>query len=102
MNMSYEDLMIIPSQTDSFEYDIKKRKNKYMDHIYNSFTTKIVVGSEIPEKIYLFRFKDTNLEVLVKNEDFIINLENLMKYYIELEMYENCSNIAKLIKYINK
>lgn len=102
MNMSYEDLMIIPSQTDSFEYDIKKRKNKYMDHIYNSFTKEIVVGSKIPEKIYLFRFKDTNLEVLVKTEDFIINLENLMKYYIELEMYENCSNIAKLIKYINK
>ncbi len=100
--MSYEDLMIIPSQTDSLEYDLKKRKEEYMDYIYELFTKKIVFNSNIPEKIYLFKFKDTNLEVLIKKEDFIINLENLMNYYIELEMFENCSNIAKLIKYINK
>ena len=102
MNMSYEDLMIIPSQTDSLEQDLKRRKEEYMDHIYELFKKKIVFNSDIPEKIYLFKFEDTNLEVLIKKEDFIINLENLTNYYIELEMFENCSYIAKLINYVNK
>ena len=55
-----------------------------------------------PDKINLFNFKNTNLEVIVKVESYLPNLDNLLDYYTQLEEYEICSTISDLIKYIKR
>lgn len=91
----------IPNDNHSLRTDIKSNKDKYMRHIYESF--KIINKEQtIPKKINLFKFKNTNLEIIVKEESYVANLKNLLDYYSELEEYELCTVILSTIKYINK
>ena len=91
----------IPNDNESLREDIKSKKDQYMNHIYESF--KIINKDKtIPKKINLFKFKNTNLEIIVKKESYIPNLKNLLDYYSDLEEYEICNVILHTIKFINK
>lgn len=91
----------IPNDNHSLREDIKVRKDQYMNHIYESFK-KILPDEPIPNKINLFTFKNTNLEIIVKEESYVPNLKNLLDYYSNLEEYEICNVILSTIKYLNK
>lgn len=93
------DIFHIPNENSLLERDILARKTNYMDHVYNVFCNLIKPGN-IPEKLHIFKFEDTNLEVVVKREAFSANLQNLLDYYIELELYENCNFIKNIINII--
>ena len=94
-----EDIFVIPKDNESLDADIKSRKSDYMNHILKTFES-INFIKDAPEKITLFRFKNTNLEVVVKSESYIANLQNLLDYYVEIEEYENCAIIKDVIKEI--
>ncbi len=97
--MMNEDIFVIPKDNESLDADIKSRKSNYMNHILETFES-IDFIKNAPEKITLFRFKNTNLEVVVKSESYIANLQNLLDYYIELEEYESCASIKDIINKI--
>ena len=90
-----EDIFVIPKDNESLDADIKSRKPNYMNHILETFES-IDFIKNAPEKITLFRFKNTNLEVVVKSESYIANLQNLLDYYIELEEYERCAHLFRI------
>lgn len=97
--MMSANILVIPKENDELNADIKANKEKYMKHILKCFS-ELVKDSPIPLKISLFKFRNTNLEIVVKQESYIPNLQNLLDYYIELEKYENCTIIKDIIKEI--
>lgn len=90
----------IPNDNKQLKIDIKNNKEKYMSHIYDTFC-KNFQSDKLPTKINFFKFKDTNLEVIVKQESYIRNLENLLDFYSDLEEYEKCKVIKTLIAKLN-
>jgi len=93
------EIFTIPAENSELEDDLKKRKKTYMDHIFYQFN-KILRESSIPNKISLFKFKKTNLEVIVLQKSFQKTLENLQDYYIKEEEFEKCSIIKDIINKI--
>lgn len=89
----------IPKDNNALRQDIKSNKKKYMDHLF-SFFTKIESQNVLPEKINVFKFKETNLEIVIKKSSYVPNLKNLLDYYSNIEEYEKCSKINSLILYI--
>jgi len=93
----------IPSDNIKLEYDLKENKPKYMDHIYESFikTCKTTSSKKIPNKIELFTFSETSLQVIIKQEHYKVTLENLIDYYISTEEYEKCNKLNKIIAIVD-
>tara|TARA_B100002019_G_scaffold110770_1_gene95280 strand:+ start:13668 stop:13979 length:312 start_codon:yes stop_codon:yes gene_type:complete len=89
----------IPNNNSDLDIDLKNRKPEYMEHIFNTFCDNIEDG-KVCEKIYFFKFSDTNLEILIKKKNYISNLKNLLDYYVSIEEYEKCNIINKLIKIV--
>lgn len=89
----------IPNNNSDLDVDLKNRKPEYMKHILKLFCDNIKDDS-ISEKIYFFKFSDTNLEIVIKKKNYISNLKNLLDYYVKIEEYENCNIINNLIKIV--
>jgi hypothetical protein len=90
----------IPNDNQILKKDITKRKSEYMLHIYECF--KQISHDNIPNKINVFSFDDTNLEVIIKKESYIVNLNNLIKYFTDIEEYEICTVLSNKLKALNK
>lgn len=90
----------IPSDNDKLEKDILARKAKYMDRVYSVFK-KIFNDDVLSDKINVFTFENTNLEVIIKKQAYLSNLENLLDYYIKEEEYEKCNFIKNIITKYN-
>nr|BAR39931.1 hypothetical protein [uncultured Mediterranean phage uvMED] len=71
-----------------------------MLHILNAFSVISENKKVIPDKINLFKFDNTNLEVIVKRKSYLTNLENVLDYFTQQEEYEICSKLQKVIAYI--
>ncbi len=70
-----------------------------MDHIYSTFSEnfKLTSKESLPDRLELFNFDKTSLQVIIRKEHYVATLENLIDYYIEYEEYEICNNIKKII-----
>ena len=86
----------IPNNNSDLNLDLKNRKPEYMNHIFKVFCENIEEDN-VCEKIYFFKFSDTNLEIVIKKKNYISNLKNLLDYYVNKEEYENCNIINKHI-----
>ena len=74
----------------------KINKNIYMEQVYNCFVREVHNSDTQPQKIKVFKFKDTDLQVIIKSDNYLANLENILNYYIKQEDYEKCSIINKI------
>ena len=90
----------IPKDNKDLKKDITKRKKEYMLHVYECF--KEINDNNIPPKINVFSFNATNLEIIIKKESYIINLQNLIDYFTEIEEYEMCTVLVHKLKALNK
>ena len=89
----------IPKDNDKLDEDIKNRKKEYMNHIFEIFVKSISEKKVLPQ-VNIFKFEDTNLEVIIKKAQYESNLKNLLEYMIEIEDYEKCSVINNLLKIV--
>jgi hypothetical protein len=72
-----------------------------MDNVYNKFTEELQQKC-IPDSIRMFSFKNTDLQIIVKKESYIANIELIKNHYIQEEEYEKCAKLNKLIDNINR
>ena len=90
----------IPKDNNSLKKDIKKRKEEYMRHVYECF--KQISDEHIPERLNVFSFNDTKLEVVIKKESYEINLKNLINYFSSIEEYEICTVLTNKLNTLSK
>tara|TARA_B100000579_G_scaffold312343_1_gene261911 strand:- start:1493 stop:1786 length:294 start_codon:yes stop_codon:yes gene_type:complete len=93
-------LIELPSVYSELESDLSKNKSTYMDYIYDRLKSQYK-NNKLPKKISLFKFKDTNLVIIITSEHMPQVIQNLLDYYIEIELYENCSLLKKIINNID-
>ena len=91
-----ENLLIISSDNKKLDDDLKINKNIYMEQVYNCFVREVHNSDTTPTKIKVFKFKDTDLQVIIKSDNYLANLENILNYYIKQEDYEKCSIINEI------
>jgi hypothetical protein len=93
------DKFTIPSNNAELETDLMSNKRKYMDHIYATIFANYKPNQKdsLPDKMELFNFNQTSLQVIIKKQHYIITLENLIDYYINLEEYEKCDKLKRII-----
>lgn len=92
-------LIELPSVYATLESDLSKNKPTYMDYIYETIKSKYK-NDKLPNKIPLFKFKDTNLVIVIMNEHMLVVVQNLLDYYIEIELYEKCNILKEIINNI--
>ena len=90
-------LLHIPSDSFALETELKQKKSKYMDHIYKVFNEHFTENKLTETKLKMFKFRGTNLIVVLKNTHYEENLKNLLDYYIIDEQYEKCELIKNII-----
>jgi hypothetical protein len=90
-------LLYIPSDSFALETELKQKKFKYMDGIYDVFKTNYVDNKIIKSKLKVFQFRGTNLIVILKKAQYVSNLTNLLDYYVKDEQYEKCELIKNII-----
>lgn len=93
-------LIELPSVYNELESALSKNKSTYMDYIYDRLKSQYK-NNKLPKKISLFKFKDTNLVIIITTEHLPSVLQNLLDYYIESELYEKCSFLNKIINNID-
>lgn len=99
-----DEKFIIPTDNVRLENDLKTNKDKYMNHIYETFSKNITNGSftTLPPKLELFNFSETSLQVIIKKEHYQATLQNLLDYYITKEEYEKCNFIKIILSNIDE
>ena len=94
------DLLYIPSDSFALETELKQKKSKYMNGIYDVFKTNYNNNKIIKNKLKIFLFRGTNLIVILKQGQYVSNLTNLLDYYIKDEQYEKCELIKNILAYL--
>lgn len=88
-------IITIPSTNDELDADLSKNKDEYIDFIYGEFE-RFKTLKTIPEHVKIFNFKETDLQVIIREANYISNIDNLLKHYITKEEYEKCNTLNKL------
>tara|TARA_B110000495_G_C22792450_1_gene463156 strand:- start:35 stop:340 length:306 start_codon:yes stop_codon:yes gene_type:complete len=88
-------IITIPSTNDELDADLVKNKDKYIDFIYGAFE-RLLNLDILPEHVKIFNFKETDLQVIIRQTNYISNIDNLLKHYITKEEYEKCNTLNKL------
>ena len=88
-------IITIPSTNAELDVDLLKNKDKYIDFIYGEFARMSTLKT-IPKHVKIFNFKETELQVIVRESNYVSNIDNLLKHYITKEEYEKCNTLSKL------
>jgi hypothetical protein len=88
-------IITIPSTNDELDADLSKNKDEYINFIYGEFE-RFKTLKTIPEHVKIFNFKETDLQVIIREANYISNIDNLLKHYITKEEYEKCNTLNKL------
>ena len=96
-----ENIMKIPNSNNLLEKELKSNKKKYIDEVYRCIVEN-VKKDYIHDNIKLFTFDKTDLQVLIKCEHYLTNIENIINYYIKEEEYEKCKKLTNIKSILNK
>ena len=95
------DILKIPSSYSQLDQDLKKNKLKYMNYIYDLIISETEDDKITKEKINVFKFENTNLIVSIASNHYKEVVDNLLNYYIKLELFENCNKLKRIIDNID-
>jgi hypothetical protein len=88
-------IITIPSTNGELDADLAKNKDKYIDFIYDELE-KLLTIDPLPEHVKIFNFEETDLQVIIRQANYVSNIDNLLKHYITKEEYEKCNTLYKL------
>ena len=75
-----EKLMIIPNKNNLLEKELKDNIDDYMNQVFLCFLKLLENPKATPDSMKIFQFEGTDLQVIIKRENYIANLDNLMEY----------------------
>jgi hypothetical protein len=92
---SENELYILPSPNDEMRSFVNKFKVDMMEHIVNSII--YAVNNKLPI-VEVFQFKNSPFIVTIAEKEFDINLNHILEFCMENEVYELCPKIEQLQK----
>lgn len=92
---SENELYILPSPNDEMRSFVNKFKVDMMEHVVNSI--RYAVNNKLPI-VEVFQFKNSPFIVTIAEKEFDINLNHILEFCMENEVYELCPKIEQLQK----
>lgn len=90
-------LYVLPSENEELLFFSKKFKIDMMENVV--LKIEFAVEHRLPF-VEVFQFKNSDFVITLQKTDYLNNLANIYKYFIEKEVYEYCSRIIQLQKII--
>ena len=90
-----ENIMIIPNNNNLLEKELKNNKKAYIDQVFDSLVGNIKKDA-VPDCIKIFTFENTDLQVIIKRDHYVSNIDNILEYYISEEVYEKCKKLTDI------
>jgi hypothetical protein len=84
---------ILPSDAKELQNFSKKFKVDMMKQVVKIID--FAVKHNLP-LIEVFQFKNSDFVITLAEKDYLSNLENAYKYFLDNEVYENCSEVIRL------
>lgn len=91
--------MSLPSNYDEMEKYIVNNKTKLTEQVVSSI--EYAIKNNLPS-VEVFKFKNTDFVIVLNDDMFEDNIENIFQYYLQTEQYELCDKVCKLQKLLNK
>jgi len=78
---------------------VKNNKVPMMEQTVASI--QFAIDNNLPI-VEVFQFKDSKFVITLSEKDYLLNLENIYKFYMEKELYELCTKIVQLQKILKE
>jgi len=88
---------VLPSENKELQFFSKKFKVDMMEQIVKAI--EFAVEHRLPF-IEVFQFKNSNFVITLWERDYLNNLDNIYKYFLDKEVYEYCPRVVQLQKTI--
>jgi hypothetical protein len=92
-------LYILPSENKELQNFSKKFKVDMMKQVVKII--EFAVEHNLP-LVEVFQFKNSDFVITLAEKDYLSNLNNVYKYFLDHEVYENCSEVIKLQLILNQ
>lgn len=89
----------MPCEYDVLENFIINNKLKLMEQVVASI--EYAINHNLPS-VEVFNFKKSEFIVVLEYSTFEYNIDSILRYYIEMELYEFCDRVNKLKQKLNK
>ncbi len=86
-------LYVLPSENKELQFFSKKFKVDMMEHVVKSI--EFAVEHRLPF-VEVFQFKNSDFVITLSEKDYLNNLDNIYKYFLEKEVYEYCPRVVQL------
>ena len=90
-------IYVLPSENKELQFFSKKFKVDMMEQVVKAI--EFAVEHRLPF-IEVFQFKNSDFVITLSERDYLNNLENIYKYFLEKEVYEYCPRVVQLQKTI--
>jgi len=84
---------VLPTANTELLSFVKSNKVPMMEHTINSIQFAIENNLPIVE---VFQFKDSKFVITLSTKDYLSNLNNIYKFYMDKELYELCKRVVTL------
>lgn len=90
-------LYVLPSNNKDLQYFSQKFKVDMMEQVVE--VIEFAIKNNLP-LIEVFQFKNSDFVITLQEKDYLTNLNNIYKYCMQNEVYEQCSKIVKLQQFL--
>lgn len=90
-------LYVLPSENKELQFFSRKFKVDMMEQVVKAI--EFAVEHRLPF-IEVFQFKNSDFVITLSERDYLNNLANIYKYFLEKEVYEYCPRVIQLQKTI--
>lgn len=90
---------VLPSDNTDLQSFSKKFKLDMMEQVVSII--EFALTNELP-LIEVFQFKNSDFVITLSEKDYLTNLDNIYSYYLNNEIYEHCTRVARLQKLLKE
>lgn len=90
---------VLPSDNKILDDYANKNKIELMEQIIHSI--EYAVTYHLPS-VEIFQFENSDFVIIISEKDYLVNINNIYKYYMEREAYEYCHRVIRLQKTIRE
>lgn len=90
-------IYVLPSENKDLQVFSKKFKVDMMEQVVKAI--EFAVEHRLPF-VEVFQFKNSDFVITLSEKDYLNNLDNIYKYFLEKEVYEYCPRVVQLQKTI--
>ncbi len=91
--VKYNEVFELPSDNTELAKFIQRHKTDLTEQALTSI--EYAVSNKLPY-VEVFKFNNSDFVITISENDYLLNVDHIYKFYLESENYELCSRVVKL------